>query len=74
MKLSKKLKSDEELDERSPLTFDKKMRECKIAWIDDNHIMSSLYNTIDEYNTKYSRWNMDITALEDLQYTVYGNC
>ncbi len=53
--------------------IDKKMRECRVGWINDKTIMSELYYKICEYNENYSKWNFDIKGLEDLQYTLYDN-
>ena len=60
--------------EETPGLLDKTRRECKIGWIDDDLIMSPLYDKICEYNEKYSNWNFDLKGLENLQYTVYDKC
>ena len=51
--------------------LDEKKRICKVAWINDYKLMQGLLKLIRVYNENYSNLNVDITGLEELQYTVY---
>jgi len=53
--------------------LDERKRICKVAWINDYKLMEGLMELVRVYNENYSNWNVDITALEDLQYTVYDS-